>query len=76
MRSAPASGGIVGPLLFGVLISTGSRGSVAIGYAIGAALMLGAAAVEGVSGVAAERKSLETVAGLVVCRLIGIIIGI
>jgi MFS family permease len=54
-------GGIAGPLLFGVLISTGSRGNVAIGYAVGAALMLLAAAVEARWGVAAERKSLEAV---------------
>ena len=56
------AGGIAGPLLFGVLISTGSRGDLAIGYVIGSALMLGAAAVEALWGVAAERKSLETVA--------------
>jgi MFS family permease len=55
-------GGIAGPLLFGMLISTGSRGSVAIGYAIGAALMMGAAVVEALFGIAAERKSLEAVA--------------
>jgi MFS family permease len=55
-------GGIVGPLLFGVLISTGSRTSVAVGYWLGAALMIAAAAVEALWGVAAERKSLESVA--------------
>jgi MFS family permease len=55
-------GGVIGPLLLGALISTGSRGSVAIGYMIGAALMIGAAAVEALWGVAAERKSLESVA--------------
>jgi MFS family permease len=54
-------GGIAGPLLFGMLISTGSRGSVAIGYCVGAALMVAAALVQAVWGVAAERKSLETV---------------
>jgi MFS family permease len=54
-------GGIAGPLLFGVLISTGSRGNVAIGYAIGAAFMLFAAAVEVRFGVAAEGKPLEAV---------------
>jgi hypothetical protein len=46
----------------GVLISTGSRGSVAIGYFIGALLMIVAAGVEALWGVAAERKSLEAVA--------------
>jgi MFS family permease len=55
-------GGIVGPLLLGALISTGSRGSVAIGYMIGAALMIGAAVVEALWGVAAERRSLESIA--------------
>jgi MFS family permease len=55
-------GGVIGPLLLGALISTGSRGSVAIGYVIGAALMIGAAAVEAVWGIDAERKSLESVA--------------
>jgi MFS family permease len=54
-------GGIGGPLLFGMLINTGSRGSVAIGYVIGSILMLAAALVEAKWGVAAERKSLETV---------------
>ncbi len=54
-------GGIAGPLLFGMLINTGSRGSVAAGYILGAVLMLGAAAAEARWGVAAERKPLETV---------------
>jgi MFS family permease len=55
-------GGVAGPLLLGWLIDTGSRSSVAIGYAIGSALMLAAAAAEALWGVAAERKSLESVA--------------
>jgi MFS family permease len=55
-------GGIAGPLILGVLINTGSRASVAAGYIIGAILMAGAAMVEAFWGVAAERKSLETVA--------------
>jgi len=54
-------GGIAGPLLFGRLIETGSRGEVFIGYLIGAALMLGAALVLLIWGVAAERKPLESV---------------
>jgi MFS family permease len=54
-------GGVAGPLLFGVLISTGSRTSVAIGYCIGSILMIAAAAVEALWGVAAERKPLEAV---------------
>ena len=56
-----AIGGIVGPLLFGALISTGSRTSVAIGYCIGSILMIAAASVEAIWGVAAERKPLEAV---------------
>jgi MFS family permease len=56
-----AIGGIIGPLLFGVLIGTGSRVAVAWGYAIGAVLMIVAATVEARWGVAAERKSLEAV---------------
>jgi MFS family permease len=54
-------GGVAGPLLFGMLISTGSRGSVAMGYAIGAILMAAAAVVQARWGIAAERKSLEAV---------------
>ncbi len=54
-------GGIVGPLLLGMLINTGSRTSVAVGYWIGSVLMIAAAAAEVSWGVAAERKSLETV---------------
>jgi MFS family permease len=55
-------GGIVGPVLFGVLIDTGSRVSLALGYMLGAAFMLAAAFVAARFGVAAERKPLETVA--------------
>jgi MFS family permease len=55
-------GGIAGPLLFGALIETGSRWSVFAGYLLGAALMLAAAAVAALWGVAAERKPLEAVA--------------
>jgi MFS family permease len=54
-------GGIAGPLLFGMLIATGSRGSVATGYVLGALLMAAAAVVEARFGIAAERKPLETV---------------
>ena len=55
-------GGIAGPLLFGALIETGSRWSVFMGYLLGAALMLAAAVVALLWGVAAERKPLESVA--------------
>jgi MFS family permease len=54
-------GGIAGPLMFGMLVSTGSRGSVALGYALGAILMIVAAIVQARWGVAAERKALEAV---------------
>jgi len=54
-------GGVAGPLLFGMLISTGSRSSVAMGYVIGAILMAAAAVVQARWGIAAERKSLEAV---------------
>ena len=55
-------GGIAGPWLFGVLIDTGSRTSVFSGYALGAALMIAAAAIEWAFGIAAERRPLESVA--------------
>jgi MFS family permease len=54
-------GGVAGPLLFGWLIETGSRSSVAGGYILGSTLMVAAAVVEWRWGVAAERQSLETV---------------
>jgi MFS family permease len=55
-------GGIIGPLLFGALIQTGSRLSVFAGYLIGAALMIAAAVIAALYAVAAERKPLEAVA--------------
>ena len=57
-----AVGGISGPAVFGHLIQTGSRSWVMLGYLIGAGLMVGAAVVEWVLGVDAERRSLEEVA--------------
>jgi MFS family permease len=55
-------GGVGGPALFGALIARGGRGDILIGYLLGAALMLVAAAVELRLGVAAERRPLEEVA--------------
>ena len=55
-------GGVSGPLLFGLLIETGSRTSVFAGYLLGAALMVAAAAIQWRFGVAAERRPLESVA--------------
>lgn len=55
-------GGVAGPALFGVLIDTGSRGSVFAGYLFGSALMMAAAVIGWRYGIAAERRSLEHVA--------------
>ncbi len=55
-------GGVAGPALFGVLIDTGSRNSVFAGYLFGSALMVAAAFIALRYGIAAERKSLESVA--------------
>ncbi len=55
-------GGVAGPALFGALVESGSRLSILGGYLFGSALMLGAAVVAWMWGVAAERKPLEAVA--------------
>jgi MFS family permease len=55
-------GGVIGPLLFGALIDTGSRASVFAGYLLGAVLMIIAGCVAWRWGVDAERKPLEAVA--------------
>jgi MFS family permease len=55
-------GGVIGPALFGVLIDTGSRGSVFAGYLLGSVLMIAAALVAWRYAVAAERQPLESVA--------------
>jgi MFS family permease len=55
-------GGVAGPALFGALIDTGSRGSVFLGYLFGSLLMVAAAAIAWRYAVAAERRSLESVA--------------
>ena len=57
-----ACGGAVAPYLFAALIGSGERGNVFLGYLFGAALMIGAAIVELLIGVKAERQSLEDVA--------------
>ena len=57
-----AIGGVGAPYLFGGLIATGSRASVFEGYLLGSALMILAAIIEMIWGLAAERKPLETVA--------------
>jgi MFS family permease len=53
-------GGVAAPWIFASLIQAG-REQLAIGYFIGAGLMVFAAVVEAVFGVAAEGKSLESI---------------
>ena len=57
-----AVGGVAGPWLFGELIGTGERRAIAWGYAAGAALMVFAAGVQWRWGLAAEGRSLESLA--------------
>ena len=54
-------GGVIGPWLFGYLIDTGSRWSLFVGYLFGSVLMLAAAFIAARYGIAAERKSLESI---------------
>jgi MFS family permease len=61
-------GGVAGPWLYGTLIDTGSRSSVAAGYLLGSVLMIAAGLIEWCWGIAAERKSLESV-----CQPLGLI---
>jgi len=57
-----AVGGVAAPWLFGRLIGSGSAQRVFYGYLLAAVLMLGAAVVEMVWGVKAERSRLEEIA--------------
>jgi MFS family permease len=61
-----AAGGIAGPLLFGSLIQNASQSGditkIAVGYFVGAALMVAGGVVEAIFGVKAERQSLESLA--------------
>ena len=61
-----AAGGITGPLLFGKLIDNASADkditAIAIGYFIGAGLMIAGGLAEAVLGVKAEGQSLESIA--------------
>ncbi len=56
------AGGFVAPLLFGMLIETGSRGAVTVGYAIGATLVIVAGLLALRYAADAERRPLEEVA--------------
>lgn len=55
-------GGIAGPTVLGALIDTGSRYNIMWGYLAGAFLMMVAAVIEVILGIAAERQPLELVA--------------
>jgi MFS family permease len=55
-------GGVASPWLFGLLIGSGERGQVYLGYLLGSGLMVAAALVELVIGDKAERQPLESVA--------------
>jgi MFS family permease len=61
-----ATGGITGPLFFGWLIDRASESGditrIAIGYFIGAALMVAGGVIQAFLGVKAEGKSLESIA--------------
>jgi MFS family permease len=54
-------GGVGAPLLFGMLLKTGSHWAVASGYALGAALMLAGSLCEWRMGVEAAGQSLENI---------------
>ncbi len=55
-------GGIAAPTLFGILIESGSRGQVLLGYILASALMAAAAVIALWLGECNERRSLEDVA--------------
>ncbi len=65
------AGGFIAPALFGALIETGSRGAVAVGYAIGAVLVIAAGLIALRWGVNAERRSLEDIAPPLGAELLG-----
>jgi MFS family permease len=54
------AGGVFGPLIFGLLIGSGSRSALFLGYAVGAAVMLFAGLAQAIWGTAAERRPLES----------------
>jgi MFS family permease len=57
-----AVGGVAAPVVFGILIGSGSRANVFYGYLFGAVLMVLGGIVQAIWGIAAERRSLEEVA--------------
>ncbi|HKP63844.1 MAG TPA: MFS transporter [Polyangiales bacterium] len=56
------AGGLIAPAMFGALIESGSRTELFYGYALAAALMVGAGLIAYRFGVAAERRALEDIA--------------
>ena len=56
------AGGVGAPLLFGLIIGTGSNAALFAGYLAGAVLMIAGGVTEAWIGVAAERRSLEHIA--------------
>jgi MFS family permease len=57
-----ATGGIVGPVLFGQFVHSGDQNLVALGFLIGAAVMALGGIAELLLGVRAEQRSLESIA--------------
>jgi len=55
------AGGLIGPALFGVLVQSGQRVNLMMGYVLGAVLMILAAIMEIIWGIDAEGKSLEEI---------------
>jgi hypothetical protein len=53
---------VAGPAFFGALIDTGSRNSLFAGYLLGSGLMIAAAVIAWRYAVAAERRTLESIA--------------
>jgi len=56
-----AVGGVGAPILFGYLIATNSRVNVALGYGLGAVLMIAGAICEHLIGIEAAGRSLESI---------------
>jgi len=54
-------GGVAAPYIFRLLIQTGSRTALLWGYMAGAFFMIGAAVIEAIIGIKAERKELEEI---------------
>jgi MFS family permease len=59
-----AAGGLIAPLIFGVLVETGERARVFDAYLVSAGLMIAGAVAAWVLGIPAERRSLEELSEL------------